>query len=240
MIVSRRPSPDLALVELGACAAVVVERWLDPGVCQQMATAIREARAAWTSDFEGEQYSLGRAFYTHLETGASARYFAGAAASDALVEATVPKLQPMMLTALQAATGGRVRRRPGFCGPGVIVFPAHGPVSERGGVIHFDTEGLSPGHLARRARTVTLVVMLQPPAEGGGLQLWDVRYDGHDEAGDEELARPSEVVAYGTGDLMIFESYRLHRIMPFSGTTARISATVHAVEVDPDVWEAWF
>ena len=36
------------------------------------------------------------------------------------------------------------------------------------------------------------------------------------------------------------DSRRLHQIRPFRGEVDRISITVHAVEVDRGVWDAWF
>ena len=42
------------------------------------------------------------------------------------------------------------------------------------------------------------------------------------------------------GDALLIDSRRLHQILPFRGDLDRISITAHAVEVDRDVWEAWF
>ncbi len=82
--------------------------------------------------------------------------------------------------------------------------------------------------------------MLQPPEEGGGLRLWDVAYEGCDEVDEEALSRPSVVEAYGVGDVIVIDSYRLHQIQPFAGGRGRISATVHGAEIDRGYWETWF
>ncbi len=58
-----------------------------------MTRAVLDARDRWTADFGGAQFSLGRPFYRHLETGRAAEYFAHCAASDALVEAVLPGTQ---------------------------------------------------------------------------------------------------------------------------------------------------
>jgi hypothetical protein len=209
-------------------------------VCAAWSTAVLAARAAWTVDFDGDQFALGRAFYTHLETDRAGAYFAGAAASDALVERHLPGMQERVIDLYRALLGGEVRRRPRWCGPGVHIFPAGGWLAQRGGVTHFDTEGLSAHQLAGDARALTLVLMLQPAERGGGLRLWDVIHAGRDEATPDELTRPSAIAAYAVGDALLLDSYRLHQIQRFEGARDRISITAHAVEVDAAVWEVWF
>ena len=42
------------------------------------------------------------------------------------------------------------------------------------------------------------------------------------------------------GDVVIFDSFVLHQIEPFSGDAPRLSATVHAMQVTAGAWETWF
>jgi hypothetical protein len=226
--------------DLAAASAVVVEGLVLPEDCARWTQGVLAAREHWTHDFGGEQYTLGRAFYTHFEEGKSAAYFADPAASDAAVETHAPGLQASMLDFVARAVGGRVRRRLGWCGPGVHVFPPGGPVASCGGVVHFDTEGLPARHAEQRLPAVTLVAILQAPEEGGGLRVWDVRYDGRDHPRDTELATPNAVVPYRPGQGILMDSYRLHQIQPFGGERERISATVHAAKLGEGLWEAWF
>ena len=135
--------------------------------------------------------------------------------------------------------GAPVNARSGWCGPGVHVFPAGALVSTRGGDIHFDTEGLTPAHVSDRAPALTLVLMLEPPEGGGELCVWDVRHSGADAYEDEDLTRAKVTCAYGPGDLVVIDSYRLHQIQPFRGAVDRISATCHAAFVAGE-WETWF
>jgi len=230
-----------AYAELAGAAAVVVDGHFGAEDCARWVAGTYAARDAWTHDFGGEQYALGRAFYTHYEEGRSAAYFEGTAASDARVEEAAPGLQAAMRDLAATVLGARVVPRRGWCGPGVHVFPPGGPVATRGGVVHFDTEGLAARHVERGGPAITLVAMLQP-AEGddGGLAVWAVRHRGHDHPTAEELAAPREVVSYRTGDVVLIDSYRLHQIQPFSGDRDRISATVHAAETSPGMWECWF
>ncbi len=203
------------------------------------ARGVVAARAAWVSDFDGQQFSLGRAWYTHLEQDRSAAYFRDPAGSDATVERACPGLQRTMRELASRALGVDVVPRAGWCGPGVHVFPAGAHVATRGGDIHFDSEGLAPAHAAERAPAFTLVLMLQPPVEGGGLRVWDARYAGTEAYEDEDLEREAVTVHYGAGDLAVIDSYRLHQIQPFAGARDRISATCH-VAFAAGTWECWF
>jgi hypothetical protein len=212
---------------------------VDPAECRAWALRVALARDEWTANFGGVQYTLGRAWYTHLEEDREDEYFAAAEASDALVERVLPGFQAHLLAMAGNIVGCPVERRRGYCGPGVHVFPAGSEVARRGGEPHFDTEGLSAEHLAERAPALTLVLMLQPPSEGGGTAVWDCTYAGEDFAGRPARAVLSESVEYKVGDLMVIDSYRLHQILPFEGTVDRISATMHLVQ-EGDAWVAWF
>ncbi|HZU83772.1 MAG TPA: hypothetical protein VE987_12680, partial [Polyangiaceae bacterium] len=108
----------LAVHVRAAVARETVDRW---------AAGVLAAPDAWTSDFDGEQFSLGRAFYTHLETDRAEAYFDGARASDALVERHAPGLQRTMRDLMAGVVGARVIAREGWCGAGVHVFPATSP-----------------------------------------------------------------------------------------------------------------
>jgi hypothetical protein len=233
--------PDGAAQELRRACAVIVSGAISAERCASWTRGVYAARSVWTHDFGGEQFSLGRAFYTHYEEERSGDYFADSKASDARVEAHVPGLQAAMRSLLSEVLGSaRVVARRGWCGPGVHVFPPAGPVARRGGVVHFDTEGLTTHHRAERAPALTLVAMLQTAETDGGLRVWDVLYRGHDHPTEEELSAPNAVVAYRTGDVVLIDSYRLHQIQPFDGTRERVSATVHAARLDEGLWECWF
>ena len=226
---------------LDAHLGVRVKGFLDSEACAHLARRVYAGRPFWTSDFDGVQFSLGRAWYTHLEQEREDDYFAHARTSDAQVERFLPGLQAQLLQAISTLVGASAFQRPGWCGPGVHIFPAGQWLSQRGGDIHFDTEGLSETQCQRRSRAITLVLMLQPPESGGALRLWDVTYEGSDEV-PEELSRRAYVDAhYGIGDLVILDSYRLHQIQPFTGDRDRISATAHAaVDASGSLWEVWF
>jgi hypothetical protein len=228
------------LRSLERLGAVVWPGALDAARVRVWSRAVRRARADWTSDFDGEQYSLGRAFYTHYETGRAGVYFRDAAASDALVERHLPGMQAWVIDLFARMSGAIVRQRHGFCAPGVHVFPAGGHVARHGGVVHYDVEGLSPLCLARRYPALSLVVMLEPVEWGGGLWLWAARYRGREAASDAEVAAPHAAVRYGAGDALLMSSYRLHQIRPFRGQRDRISITLHAQQVDTGVFEVWF
>jgi len=219
--------------------AIRVRGAIDPTRAATWALGVVAARAAWVKDFGGAQFSLGRAWYTHLEQNRAAEYFTDPEESDAQVEKYCPGLQSTMRSLASRVVGAEVMQRDGWCGPGVHVFPSGALVSERGGDIHYDTEGLTPAHAAERVAALTLVLMLQPAREGGALRVWDSPYRGTDAYEDEDLELPHVTCDYGVGDLVVIDSYRLHQIQPFSGDVDRISATVHAAWVEGR-WESWF
>jgi hypothetical protein len=240
-LIFRVDRADGAFAALASSCAVVIREYFSKEQCAGWVEGVYRAREVWTHDFGGEQFSLGRAFYTHFEEGKSSAYFAEPSASDARVEAHVPGLQQAMRDLVARVVGeSRAVQRRGWCGPGVHVFPPGGPVSSRGGVRHFDTEGLPAHHVQLRRPALTLVAMLQTTETDGGLKVWDVRYDGHDHPTRGELRARSAIVTYRTGDVVLIDSYRLHQIQPFEGSRDRISATVHAARVDVGLWECWF
>ena len=124
-------------------------------------------------------------------------------------------------------------------GPECTFFAAAGELASKGGDVHFDTEGLSESQIAKRSPALSLVLMLQPPESGGGLRIWDRFYDGNDFPDLPGPSVPTACIQYLPGELVIFDSYRLHQIQGFRGPSDRISATMH-VAVEDGRWEAWF
>jgi hypothetical protein len=221
-------------------AAVGVRAAMPAAEATSLASRVLAAEEDLGDDFGGEQRSLGRPWYTHMETGRAAEYFRDAAASDARVERVAPGVQDRTLAALQSIVGGVVRRRHGFCGPGIHVFPPGEKVARRGGVFHYDLEGLTATWRSTLPRAVSVVWMLQPPTSGGGLSLFNKVYGGENWPMDEDPGVRRTTTRMRAGDLLVFSSYRLHRINGFRGERARVSVTCHAVEVDGGVWDAWF
>lgn len=219
--------------------ALHVRSAVDASLASSWAEGVRAARSSWVSDFGGAQFSLGRAWYTHLEQNRTDAYFRDVRGSDALVERACPGLAQTMRGFVERVVSAPVVQRSGWCGPGVHVFPAGAHVARLGGDVHFDTEGLTPAHARDGAPALTMVLMLAPPEHAGGLRVWDVRYAGTDAYEDDDLDRPSVVCEYAAGDLVVIDSYRLHQIQPFSGHRDRISATCHAAFVGGE-WESWF
>ena len=91
-----------------------------------MAARVLTARDRWIPDFGGEQFALGRAFYTHLETGRMKDYFAGAAASDALVEEVLPGVAARTLALLARRSAGRCAGGLASAAPGSTCSPRGG------------------------------------------------------------------------------------------------------------------
>jgi hypothetical protein len=209
--------------------------------CADLIRTIYEGRAHWTPNFEGVQFTLGRAFYTHLEEDREEDYFRNPMDSDAVVRSFAPGLQERITAAVRLLVEEEVQRRPGFCGAGVHIFPAGGLCAQQGGDLHFDTEGLTEEQLETDAPAFTCVLMLQPPQAGGGLRVWNKTYAGEETVDESELPSDSVLCTYRAGDLVVIDSRRLHQILPFSGSLDRVSATLHAVyNSTRELWEVWF
>ncbi len=209
--------------------------------CDIFTDRVYAAREHWIENFGGAQYTLGRAWYTDLEQDREDEYFANAIASDELVERVAPGLQQRMYDLIGNVIGAYVDQREGWCGPGVHVFPPTGDVGQKGGDVHFDTEGLTEDQVEDRAPAISCILMLQPAEEGGGLRVWDQLYEGEVRPPMPAPTVDNAIAIYKPGDLVIIDSYRLHQIQAFSGPLERISITAHAVWSKPsERWEVWF
>lgn len=217
--------------------AVHVHGVLSPSHARAWTDRVLAARADYTHAF-GTQASLGVAWYTHLEEGHARAYFASAKASDACVRRHVPGLQATLLRVVSELLGVKVEPRPGYAGPGVHVFEPHGACAKHGGEVHFDTEGLPEPHVRARGAAYTAVLALSQVEGGGGLRLWDLPFDGYEDPALARLCEPT-CVSYTPGDVVLFESYRLHQIEPFTGDTPRVSATCHVARLSGR-YVAWF
>ena len=106
--------------------------------------------------------------------------------------------------------------------------------------MHFDLEGLTDHQKVLGTSAVTLVWMLQPAETGGGLRVWDALFAGRPDSEIDPGAHARVTLRSEAGDAVLIDSHRLHQIRPFRGPRDRVSITVHGVEVDRGVWEAWF
>jgi hypothetical protein len=231
------PDAPVSLLEGDALALRVREAVSKP-VREQWMKGVYAARDQWVADFRAQQFTLGRAWYTHLEQDRTSLYFEKAAEADALVERFAPGLQPHMSQLAEALVGAPVRRRSGWCGPGVHVFPAGLEVSNSGGTVHYDLEGLTAAHRESCRPALSLILMLQSPSRGGSLRIWNASYPAHGED-SEDLPQDWVDVAYDDGVFVALSSYRLHQIRPFEGELDRVSATAH-LAYHAGSWEIWF
>jgi hypothetical protein len=230
-----QPTPPLAL--LGDRLGLVLSRAMSPDTCARIAERVLAAGETHTPNFDGVQATLGLAYYTHLEEGREADYFAGAERSRARVDALAPNMAARMSALVADVVQGEVIQRPGWAGPGIHIFPAQGLVAERGGDVHFDLEGISDESLALRTPALSVVLGLQAPESGGGLRLWPHAWR---PGAEEDCADSPELIPLVAGDAVVFDSYRLHQIEPFAGGVDRLTATVHALLRPDGLWETWF
>jgi hypothetical protein len=217
--------------------AVVARHALSRPVCDDHARRVVDNRNLWVSDFDGEQFTLGRAWYTHLEQGKASEYFSHAARANQDVREVCPGLVEWIVESASTLLCAPIRQRERWCGPGVHIFLPGSDVARLGGVVHYDWEGLSAGQRQERTAALSLVLMLAPSESGGGTRIWDMRYPTPEGSPLDGVAM--DVAHYEAGDLLIMDSYALHQIEPFEGAAPRISATAHLAETRMG-WEMWF
>ena len=93
--------------------------------------------------------------------------------------------------------------REDWAGPSFVLFPA-ATISGGLGDIHFDWEGLSDVQLfASDTKLYTFVAMIQRPASGGELRLWNLRYSAGKSNTETDASTPavaSTLIHYQAGD----------------------------------------
>src|SRR5215471_2464632 len=88
---TKSPRGPRLLDELPAYLAVRIADAITDEERSAYLQGVYEAESAWTANFHGVQFTLGRAWYTHLEQGKVAEYFDHAGESDATIERFLPR-----------------------------------------------------------------------------------------------------------------------------------------------------
>lgn len=229
-------------------AAVCFEGFFKQDEIAPTIKAVYGGREDWSTGFEGLQYCLGEAWYHYAEEAIGfEEYSARAAQARANVEKHVPGLEDKVRAFLQTHISPQsVDVREGWAGPGIMVFPARNYVATKGGSVHFDTDAFTDEELADPSLEMySFVCMLQKPAQGGNLRIWDTHYDTSDCDREQEFTptdHPEVAMAevvYKPGDLWMFEGMRAHQITAFGGDDDRIALTFHVAKRDGN-WDIWF
>lgn len=136
------------------------------------------------------------------------------------------------------------RRGPYWCHSGIHIAGRN-----RGGSQHADFEGLAPYPemmFDPATRAYSVMLSIQRPRFGGGLQVWPGRLSGsHDDAEwERHLQQQPRALDYPVGTLTIIDSFLVHRIQPsFTwGHHYRMVGVMHFLyreEPEPH-WEYWF
>lgn len=196
---------------------------------------------------------MGPAWYADIETGNLASYHVLAEERCRMVRELFPGLVEMLQgTARFLPRELPVRARSETLGPfwGEAALVLLGAEKAAGGVWHADLEGLAPypqALLDESSQAFSAVMVLQAPAAGGSL----IVCPGHRALGPrivEEtkvLDDKSVPISIADGDLLLFDSFFLHRIDAFEVSperSHRVTAVTHFLlrhEPFPH-WEYWF
>jgi hypothetical protein len=233
----------------GDSLAVICKDVFSSAEISAIASQIYALKESWIPAYGGEQFSVGRIWYAHVDDDKKSQYFQAAGESVRFIEMQFPSLYAKLIGIVsQLLNTDRVRLKEGWAGPGFVILPSGGPASLSGGGAHVDWEGLTKEQLADiNLEAYSFIALMQKPVNGGGLQVWDRHLDqtapeswlhaqleGVD-LGDVETA----LIDYQLGDLVAINSLSLHKICPFGGDRDRVSLTFHAAR-DHDGWYLWF
>ena len=229
----------------GYALAVCFRNFLTIEEASAIVERVYANRESWSPGFDGEQFAIGEVWYHFRETGQPIdTYLQIAEASRTLVETVAPGLHNRIVSHLRrVVTPDDVRLRPGWAGPGIMVFPVGERVADVGGTAHVDWDGLSADEAADpNLRAYSFVCMLQKPASGGGLSVWprmEVGGDGRDLDDVDVSGCEPLTIDYQVGDLWMFRSMCAHAIDSFQGPIDRICLTFHAARREHR-WDVWF
>jgi hypothetical protein len=240
------PGADLADT-LRVATAAMRPGFLTPEQCCAASAKLVDLRPCWSRDYGGEQYSYPDNFYARANDGGASRYFSSAVAANNRMLEHFPEARCLLMAYLAQLLPGRdVRVRPGWSGPGFVMFPAGEFLSGEPGPVHIDLEGLADMDLqSGETSFFSVICMIQPPIEGGGVRVWNRRFGGDRSREDQFLnqarAESDEAVeiAYHVGDLLVINSLSPHQILRFGGTRDRITLNAFAA-ADSRCCNVWF
>lgn len=224
---------------------VSVRGFLSDEECQSTVETLYSLRDIWKSDYDGEQFSFPQNYYAMYNAEKADEYLMDSSTANALVRDHLPLVVSRFWKVLGALTNDRVEVKEGWSGPGVVVFPYDEYVARNNGPIHIDAEGLAGGELGdKNAEVFSMICMLQKPTAGGGIRIWDLRYDpvaGEDKVLEEAQEKYEMGIThiYEVGEMVLIDSLCPHRILKFEGNADRITLNCFAVKSEGR-WNIWF
>jgi len=225
---------------------LVVENFLSREECEEILQGVYTLEPYWRSGTCEGEFTLGRSWYTSIDNREVMDYFDEAPALNQLLQTTFPGLMARILAFGKTMVGhDNVQFRPGFAGPGIVVFKAHCTTAESGGSCHIDYEGLSKHQMDARdgVEIFSFMLPLSLPEKAGGLRVWPEVYERfrHNRY-FEEIEEPEGekfIIPYCVGNLFGIHSLRVHQIEPFGGEKDRVVVTFHLAQLDGQ-WSIWF
>lgn len=222
--------------------------------CAANLARVHDLREYWTRrEYDVVFYTLGAASYLDATMGRFEAFRRMAEVTNPILRREFGPLLDGVLGALSEYVGDEVRFDDDLSIPGFHIFLAR----EFGGKsptasLHFD---LQYEHLRWEAHggedpetqiSFTLPVAL--PANGGGLLIWDMKWQETRQLSKEEHVEKlknrgeGEYVAYQNGVLAVHGGHHLHQIAPFNDpapSDQRITLQGHAVRCRDGWWAYW-
>jgi hypothetical protein len=228
-------SPEQVRDVLRSHLVASIPGFMGPDECQELAATV-SATLDDTGRGQDIVAALGGAWFQYFD-GDPQEYFARAEEDRLRIQALGPDLYPRVLDVCARIVGAPVRLRPGWSGPGFVLFRT-AQVHGSPGDVHFDWDGLmSSTSCPVGVPSYSMVCMLQRPEGGGSLAVWNAAF-APDPGDHAHVPLDQVLVDYVLGDLIVFDAYQLHQIQPLWGMTDRIALTLHVGLAD-EGWEAW-
>ena len=232
--------------------AVIVRGAIPRATAEAAVVKFMKLRSEWDPGPVPDEFNFGTVFYAHAMNKNIDDYFSRASLVNQRMTRDFPDLfASVMRLAQDLIKDEEVIYRPGWTGPSFVYLGPDSISSSEGGTIHIDWEGFSKWDHPKtedllssaELEAYTIVLMLQNAPNGGGVRVWDKRFDlAHrgDFIPDPGSApdAPFATSHYGVGDLVIFHSMTVHQIQPYSGG-ARITLNFHLLRRNTS-WHLFF
>ncbi len=204
---------------------------LTSGQCEEICSTVHRLRSFWTQVNESTLFfTLGVASYIEFcrPGDAAARYRDRARQSNPLLREYFAGMMEYLRGTLERHLGEPVAFVEEFGRPGFHIWLTEAIPTHPTASVHFDLQYLSlgwpsDGEAVDYERPVSFTLPLRLPAEGGGVNVWNLNYREVEEMSArgvpvqlEELreTREQEHYAYQLGSLVLHSGHLLHQIAP--------------------------
>lgn len=193
--------------------------FLEEEQCADVRAALFSFRNLWHNRTWGAHpfYTLGAASYLDADKG---EYLEEAKKLNPLLLKTFPTLYKRLCAIVAEETGEPALIEESFAVPGFHIFLYDKLFERPVAKVHFDLQFQKlnwPYKEVDRSRPLSFTGAIKLPRSGGGLTLWEIRYDPErspDETERLKESASSRYIPYKEGKLLLLNQLLLHQIAP--------------------------